>query len=63
MTFVKTLKQAEKNGKTITATENIGKFSNVPYYHIIISRDGIAEQIIQTAKTTWEKKFDKIVKG
>ena len=61
MTFCKQLKTAKIGNETITAYENYEKFSTVPYYEIIVSREEIALEVIKTAKTTWRKKFNQIM--
>lgn len=60
MTFCKPLAKKEKDGKTITAWENLDKDSRIPRYEITISRDGIAYEVIKVARTTWKKKFNEI---
>ena len=62
MTICKLLAEAEKNGKTISVYENVDKFSACPYYEISISKDGIAYEVIKTAKTTWKRKFNELTK-
>ena len=61
MTFYKTLKETTINEKTITAYERVEKFSSVPEYEIVISRDGIGYETIPVARTTWRKKFTQLV--
>lgn len=60
MTFCKLLAEKETNGKTISAWENIDKYSSVPYYEITVSENGNAYEVIKTARTTWKKKFKEI---
>lgn len=60
MTFCKQLKTAKIGSETITAYENYEKFSAVPYYEIIVSREEIAIDVIRTAKTTWKRKFKEL---
>lgn len=57
MTFCKVLKQSTIGPDTVTAYENYDKFCSVPYYEIVVSRDGIGYQVEKTAKTTWRRKF------
>lgn len=61
MTFCKILKEAEKDGKTVTAYEKTEKYSAVPYYQIVISKDSRTIDVIKTAKTTWKKQFNKLM--
>ena len=44
-------------GKTVEAWEKTDKHAVEPRYEIIVSRDGLALEIIQTARTTWKKKY------
>ena len=61
MTFCKILKTAVKDGKTITAEEKTDKYSVLPYYQIVIAdENGLAIDVIKTAKTTWKKQFNKL---
>jgi hypothetical protein len=60
MTVCKLLAEKGKDGKTISAWENLDKYSRVPYYEITVSRDSIAYQVIKTARTTWKKKFKEV---
>lgn len=57
MTFCKVLKSATVGKDTVTAYENTDKYSTVPYYEIVVSRDGIGYHVEKTARTTWRKKF------
>ena len=57
MTICKTLATATKNGYTITAYKVYEKFTKVPHYEIITSKDGIGLWVDRTARTTWKKKF------
>lgn len=57
MTFYKTLKSENKNGKTVTAYEYTEKFSNVPEYEIVISIGSLGIERIPAARTTWKSKF------
>ena len=59
MTFYKTLKSENKNGKTVTAFEYTEKFSNVPEYEIVISVGSLGIERIPAARTTWRGKFNK----
>jgi hypothetical protein len=63
MTFCKVLATAERDGETVTAYENVDKFSSVKRYEIVVARESIAVQVIPTARTTWKKKFNELVKG
>lgn len=60
MTICKILAEKTVGDKTVTAYENYDKFSNVPYYEIVVSQDSFAVEVIKTAKTTWKKRFRKI---
>lgn len=57
MTFCKVLAEGKRDGDTITAYEKYEKFSAVPTYEIVVSRDGIARLVFKTARTTWKKRF------
>ena len=63
MTFTKTLKETTKNGIQVQATENYDKFSSAPYYQIVIAKeeDPRALYVIDTARTTWRRKFNQTV--
>ena len=61
MTICKKLASAEKHGKEIEAWEKHDEYSLSPRYEITISRDGIAEDVIKAAKTTWKRKFVELV--
>lgn len=61
MTFCKRIAKAAKNGYEIEAWENVDKYSAIPYYEITIGKDGIAYQVIKTAKTTWKRKFKELI--
>jgi len=61
MTFCKILKEkTTPSGKTISAWENVEKFSSVPYYEIVIAENGIAREVIPAARTTWARKFNQV---
>lgn len=57
MTIYTELATKQSGGKVITARKKQEKFSSVCEYELIISVDGMATEIIPTAKTTWKKKF------
>lgn len=57
MTFCKILSEMQNGKKTVTAIEEYEKFSSVPRYSVVVSVDGIAVDVIRTAKTTWKKRF------
>lgn len=60
MTFTKELKRAKLGNKTLVATENYDKFSDVPHYQVyIMPEDGLIHtgDIYTCGKTTWRKKF------
>ena len=61
MTFYRTLKRENKNGKTVTAYEKTEKFSNVPEYEIVVSENGLGYEVIKAARTTWKNKFKKVL--
>lgn len=63
MTFTKTLKETTKNGIQVQATENYDKYSSAPYYKIVIAKEGdpCALYVIDTARTTWRRKFRQTV--
>ena len=61
MTFYKTLKRENKNGQTVTAYEKYEKFSTVPEYEIVVSKDSLGYQVIPTARTTWKNKFKNVL--
>ena len=63
MTFCKVLANAERDGETVTAYENVDKFSSVKRYEIVVSRGSVAIQVIPTARTTWKRKFNELIKG
>ena len=57
MTFCETLKETtRKDGRTVTAQKSTDK-DGATRYEIIVSKDGIAESVIKTARTTWKKAF------
>lgn len=60
MTFCKILKSAQVGKDTVEAYENYDKFGIVPYYEIVVSRDGIGYRVEKTAKTTWRRKFKQV---
>lgn len=62
MTISKCLATASKGKDDFTVYESYEKFSAVPHYEIVVSRDGIGYQVIKTAKTTWRKKFKELTK-
>ena len=57
MTFCKTLKSENKNGKTVTAYEKTEKNAAAPEYEIVISIGSLGYQVIPAARTTWKNKF------
>ena len=57
MTICKLLATAKRDEDTISAYELWDKFSAVPRYEIVVSRDSIARLVQPTAKTTWKKRF------
>lgn len=61
MTFCKILAEQQTGKETITAYEHHDKFSVVPRYSVVVSRDGIALSETKAAKTTWRKKFRETV--
>ena len=63
MTFCKKLAEAQRGPDTVTAWEEIDKYSACPRYTITESRNGIAHTVTNTAKTTWKRKFKEIVGG
>lgn len=63
MTFCKKLAQATKNGYDIEVWENTNKFESMPYYEITIGKNGIAYDVIKTAKTTWKRKFKELTEN
>ena len=63
MTFCKVLATAERDGETVTAYENVDKYSSVKRYEIVVSRGSISIQVIPTARTTWKRKFNELVRG
>lgn len=62
MTFYKVLAEKENGKDTVTAYEKQDKYSTLKQYTILVSRDGISLYEIQTARTTWKKKFNEITK-
>lgn len=62
MTICKILATTKKENYTITVYENYDKFSSIPYYQIVIAKKGIAIEVIKTSKTTWKKRFNKLIK-
>lgn len=63
MTFCKELARATRtNGDEVIAYENTDKYSAVARYEVYVCRDSIAYQVIHTARSTWKKKFNEIVK-
>ena len=64
MTFCKLLKETTlPNGDTVSAYENIDKYTSVPYYEIVVARGSIAYEVIPCAKTTWRKRFNQTAQG
>lgn len=65
MTISKTLARVTRDGKTYTAYESYEKFERLPHYEIVVAREGspLAEDVIQTARTTWKRKFNEITRG
>ena len=64
MTFSNELKRAKIGNKTLVATENYDKFSDVPYYQVyIVPENGLVHtgNIYTCGKTTWRKKFAELV--
>ena len=57
MIFCKVLVTGKRDDDDITAYEKYEKYSAVPQYSIVVSRDGIARLKFKTAKTTWKKRF------
>lgn len=57
MTFCKVLAQGKNGPDDIIVYECFDYNCPVPYYQIVISRDGIARLVERTARTTWRKKF------
>ena len=62
MTFCEKLREAQANGKTVSAYKKTEKYSCVPRYEIIISEDAIAREVIKTAKSTWPKAFERVLR-
>lgn len=62
MTVCQLLAEKQIGKKTVSAWKNQDKFSNVWNYEICISEDGFCYETIKTAKTTWKRKFNSIVK-
>lgn len=61
MTFCKELAKAERNGKIISAWELSDFGCGAKRYEVSVSVDGIAYQTVQTARTTWRKKFREVL--
>ena len=57
MTFYRTLKSENKNGKTVTAYEKTEKNATAPEYEIVVSIGSLGYEVIPTARTTWKSKF------
>ena len=63
MTLCKQLASAKKDGYDISVYESIDKFETVSRYEITIEKDGIAYDVIKTAKTTWKRKFKELIES
>ena len=64
MTFCKLLRQATlPNGDIVEAYANTEKFETIAKYEIVVSRNGIAYDVIPCAKTTWRKRFNDIAQA
>ena len=63
MTFCKILAETQRGPDAVTAYEKTEKNSRSAKYEIVESRDGIAHTVTKTAKTTWKKKFQEIIKN
>ena len=64
MTFTKTLKRIDVNGKSIIASEHIDKYSNIARYDVIIADEsGFVHpcDVYKCSKSTWRKKFAELV--
>ena len=63
MTFTKTLKRIDVNGKSIIASEHIDKYSNIARYAVIIADEsGFVHpcDVYKCSKSTWCKRFNDI---
>lgn len=63
MTFIKTLKRIDINGKSIIASEHIDKYSNVARYDVTIADEsGFVRpcDVYKCSKSTWRKRFNDI---
>jgi len=49
-----------ENGERVTAWKMLDKFSTVYRYEITVSKNGIAYEVVKTARTTWKKKFNEM---
>lgn len=63
MTFCKILAETKKGNKAITAYEKTDKYNCLPEYEIVLSKNSIGYLVIKTAKTTWKRKYNELVKG
>ena len=63
MTFCDRLMSRKKGEKIITAWRLMDKNAQTFRYEITVSVDGIAQEAIKTARTTWRRKFDDVYKA
>lgn len=63
MTFCKLLKKTSlPNGDTVEAYARTEKFESTATYQVVISRNGIAYDVIPCAKSTWRKRFASVLR-
>ena len=62
MTLSQTLKQTTVNGYDITARMRTDKYSAYAGYSITVSKNDYAVEEIAAARTTWNKRFNQLVK-
>lgn len=57
MTVCKVLAQGKSGADDVIVYQKYEKYDSMPYYEIVIARDGIAHLCERTARTTWKKRF------
>lgn len=61
MTFCKVLARGKNGEDDVTAYECKDFEAVMPYYEIVVSRDGIARLVEHTARTTWKRRFQSMI--
>ena len=60
MTTCKVLAQGKNGADDVIVYEKFEKFDSLPYYEIVVARDGLAYLCERTARTTWKRRFRQI---